>query len=80
MLRVLVDGHKMPPRHLAAKKDAKGEGAGGSDLLCEEKDWMTNELMIYWIKGCLEPKTRLPSQKAWDACSRSLQRTPYPGD
>jgi hypothetical protein len=51
MLAVLTDGHKLPPYVILRKKTMPKEKLlVGLVFRCQEKGWMTNELMVDWVK------------------------------
>jgi hypothetical protein len=51
MLGVLADGRKLPPYVILRRKTMPKEKLpAGPVFRCQEKDWMTNELMIDWVK------------------------------
>jgi hypothetical protein len=51
MLGVLVDGRKLPPYVILRRKTMPKEKLPADQVFwCQEKGWMTNELMMDWIK------------------------------
>jgi hypothetical protein len=51
MLGVLADGHKLPPYIILRRKTMPKEKLPvGLVFRCQEKGWMTNELMTDWVK------------------------------
>lgn len=52
MLAVLADGNKLPPYVILRRKTLPKENLPqGVIFRCNEKGWMTNELMIDWLKS-----------------------------
>ena len=51
MLGVLADGHKLPPYVILRRKTLPKEKLpAGLIFRCQEKGWMTNDLMLDWVK------------------------------
>jgi hypothetical protein len=51
MLGVLADGCKLPPYVILRRKTMpKGKLPVGLVFWCQEKGWMTNELMMNWVR------------------------------
>jgi hypothetical protein len=71
ILSVLANERKLPPYIILQRQAMRKEKVPtGLVFWCQEKGWMTNDLMMDWIKD--ELKTRLPSQQAWGACLTCL--------
>jgi hypothetical protein len=51
MLGVLANGRKLPPYVILRQKEIPKEKLPvGLVFRCQEKVWMTNELMMVWVK------------------------------
>ena len=54
MLAALANGRKLPPYVILKWKTMPKEKLTSSVIFhCHEKGWMTNDLMVDWLKRCV---------------------------